>query len=180
MGCVQGRNRGWLPGGAQPNFFPVSVEELGWGGYPPVLPPPPQKIIRFDPFVNYIVVILVNFIDFVFRKKIFLSLFLSFPFPSFLSLLSSFFSFLLFFLHFPPFFPSFLPVSPSFSLFPYPSFYPEGRLIFPLGGVRGGTVPPCPRLLRHWVRSTFPWGMVNLQCRQVGGGVVATPPFRVQ
>ena len=26
---IQGRNRGWLPEGAQPIFFPVSLEELG-------------------------------------------------------------------------------------------------------------------------------------------------------
>ena len=29
IGPAQGRNRGWLPEGAQPNFLPVSVEELG-------------------------------------------------------------------------------------------------------------------------------------------------------
>ncbi len=110
-------------------------------GFPPLPCYPPHKLIRFDPFVNGIVVILINFIDFVFRKKqnLFISPFLpckSFSFSPFF-----FFSLLLFsFL----FLLSFLPLTPSFSLFPYPSFFQVGRLIFPLGASEGALLPLPP------------------------------------
>ena len=91
--------------GAQPNFFPVRI----------VTPPPvtPSKLIRFDPFVNCIVVILVKFIEFVFRKN---SIYL-FP-SSFLSL------FIHFFFYFPLFFFSFsLPFSFFLPFFPFPLLF---------------------------------------------------------
>ncbi len=79
----------------------------------------------------------------------FYSKFLFFPLPFFPFSFLSFFSFppfffffpSSFFLPFPPFLPSFLPLSPSFSLFPHPSFFPVGRLIFPRGGGRGHCAP---------------------------------------
>ena len=89
---------------------------------------PPQKLISFDPFVNCIVVILVDFIDLVFfRKNFFFPL--SFFFLSLFSFPPFFFSSPFPFFHYPSFsFPFF---------FTTPRFSRSVGSIFPLGSISG-------------------------------------------
>ncbi len=131
--------------GGTAQFFPGECGRIGvgWGGYP--LCYPPSKTHQIWKLLNCIIVILINFIEFVFRKNLisFFSFFLSFPFPG-LPVLLFFPSFLLFSLP-PSFFsPFLLSVLPFFSFPLLFLFFPTLHFSRSVGWFSRWAVPPCP------------------------------------